>query len=35
MLAINARYGSLWIDDEEAELLQTNSPFADDILLLA
>jgi hypothetical protein len=31
----NAKYGSLWIDDEEDNVcLQTSPPFADDILLL-
>ena len=35
MLAVtNAKYGSLWIDDDEDQLVQTVSPLADDILLL-
>lgn len=30
----NAKYGSIWIDEDEDVCLQTSAPLADDILLL-
>ena len=30
----NAKYGSIWIDEDEDVCLQTSAPMADDILLL-